>query len=277
MAATPLTIAMVKSFPVGTPVPMIQGVITEVYEYKTNVGKHQATIQSAILRDNAGDKIRLNIWNHKDYAPDKGRAITIIAVTEKGKCSTRSMANDYYTPPAIELEVTKTSQILFSGSSDATPPPDHSEQGNSGSEAPPTSTKSAPVARRIDGKNVGMCVKEAVGIVMRVEGADTLDFVLSPDFSRDVWTIASDLIRVSGELEEGKLALSAKQRWLKAHPEDALKSPPSAESPPITPPATPAQPPVKPATPPVTAPTKPRPGPDGSAFDPNGPVEDVPF
>lgn len=262
MAANPLTIAQVKTFPVGSPVAMIQGVLSEVYERRENIGKMKSSVQSAMLQDASGDKIRLNIWNHKDYASRKGSAVTIIALVDKGKSSTRSIENNYHTPPTIELEVTKNSQILFSGDQNESPPPGNSdpepeEQPGRGGSAP----RSQPVQRSINGQNVGMCMKEAIGIMRDAGLTENLQFVESANFSREVWTIASDLIRISRRLEVGDLAKSVKER-------ETPNTPPSTPPPAANPP---------PATQALQG-GKPKPGPDGSAYDPSKvPEEDVPF
>lgn len=293
MAANPLTIAQIRTFPTGSPVPMIQGTLIDVYEYRTGVGKHRSTVQSAMFSDTGGDKMRINIWNHPDMAARRGMPITIIAVTDKGKCSSKSIENTYHNPPSLELEVSKGSQILFSGSKAMeTPPADHSENPDQTEEPSDATrqTRSQPVKRPVSGQNVGMCIKEAVGIVMKMEEAGNIEYVKSRQFSEDVFMIASDLMRISKLLEDGHKAPSAKERWYKLHPEDkpmpptppAAPTPPPAAPPPAAPP--PAQPQFPPRdperfTPPAPAlPVKPaRPGPDGSSVALDDDDPDVPF
>ena len=266
MAANPLSIAQIKTFPVGSPVALVHGVLTEVYEYRTGIGKNKSTVQSAMLQDSTGDKIRLNIWNHKDYMGNKGAPVTIIAVTDKGKCSTRSIENTYHTPPTLELEISKTSQILFSGDQGQAAPADHSDPSESDPAAREGSApRSQAVKRPINGQNAGMCVKEAIGLVKEAAGELTWEYLKSPDFYKDVWEISSNLVRVSRMVEGGDLA----PRFFK--PGENPPPPPPAQSP--TPPVTPP-----PQPPPQQERSKPLPGPDGSAYDPDkDPDQDVPF
>lgn len=70
------------------------------------------------------------------------------------------------------------------------------------------------------GATVGMAINQAISLLKDQDGGLTLNFIDSPDFSRTVWTIASDIIRVARVLESGKLAQPAKDR---ADPEAAQR------------------------------------------------------
>lgn len=64
------------------------------------------------------------------------------------------------------------------------------------------------------GATVGMAINQACDMIREAEPdyPITMEWLLSPDFSQNVHTIASDLIRVSRMLEKGILAPSAKER-----------------------------------------------------------------
>lgn len=62
------------------------------------------------------------------------------------------------------------------------------------------------------GQTVGMAINNAVRLVSSTDESKKLDYVLSPEFSRSVFIVASDLIRISKLLEKGDMAKPAKER-----------------------------------------------------------------
>lgn len=293
-AAPPLTVAQIRQLFVTSPVPVIVGTLVDFEDYREGVGKHDSTIQSATLRDDAGEDIRINIWNQQNYAARKGAKVRIVAAFEKGKCSTTVIENKHFTPPHKELQMTKNSVFLFAASSttetaqDSQPKqtpiaPPAASPTPPGEAAPAKSNpveRPAPPRRRrlvagypVNGQTVGNAMKIAVDIV-RYGFADQPandeftwnDYVKTPEFSRDLWERASDIIRIAYRLEDGDLAPSAKER-AKPKPEPVVTPPPVP--PPVV--AEPAPPPPKPIE-------KAKPGPGGEAFPPSeGPDEDLPF
>ena len=280
----PLSIAQVQQLPIGSQVPLVIGTLVDFEKRRTGIGKHDSTVQSATLKDNAGDEIRINIWNHPDYSGRKGEAVRIVGVIEKGKCSTEVILNTYKNTEAKELKVGKNSIFLTNGTTalesrtaaetpQTAPAPSVGQQSEGAGNPPPPSGKAA-TGKPIAGQTVGANLKLAIDIVSR--GFTETDeftwdnYVDTPDFWRRVWHVASDLIRVAHRLERGILAPSLKERL-------APK--------PVEPPAPPPEPP-KPAPPPEPPPvqeqkppaSKPKPGPGGEAFDPTENVDDdVPF
>lgn len=130
-------------------------------------------------------------------------------------------------------------------------------------------------AHTIQGQTVGMAINQAVGIIKEtvpkdVTGCVDPAYFQSPDFSRDLHTIASDIIRVSAMLEAGKLAPSAKHR---ADPGAAERE--AAEKARIAEEARKAEEERKRAE--ESKRNKPQPGPGGSAFPDTADDEDVPF
>ena len=265
----PLTVAQIKNLEEGRPVAVVVGTLTSIYEYKTGVGKNQSTVQNATLKDEAGDEIRLNIWNQQDYSSQKGAKVRIVAAFDKGKCSTKTKLNTYHQPATMELELSKGSVLLFNSAA-APAPADtlsnladrHFEKGqNSKSEPSYTGDSTSPAigTRPVAGQTVGLALKTAVDLAVQAfnglpNGTSyTLDdFIKSREFSQSVHRIASDLIRISQVLETGALALSPAQRQQSG-----------VIAPPVTPP-TPVQ-------------HRPEPGPSGSAFPENDQDSDVPF
>lgn len=286
----PLTIAEINQLPVGSPVPLVVGTLVSIFDYKTNVGRNDSTIQSAMLKDETGDEIRINIWNQRDYKDRKGANVRIVGVFEKGKCSTHIIENKHFNPPAIELQLSKSSVILISGTDVPAPavkqtPQEPKEAAPSGEQTdgaatpPPAKTDGAvppPPSRGprpVNGQTVGNAMKLAVDVVLKAfeessEAAANLnEYLAIPEFSIKVHQVASDLIRIAQRLERGYLAPTVRERY-KAMMEELSGEPPP-------PPEEPAQPPPQPKSPS----TKPKPGPDGSAFTPGGSNEDedVPF
>jgi hypothetical protein len=286
----PLTIAQIKELPVGSPVPLVVGTLVSIFDYKTNVGRNDSTIQSAMLKDDTGEEIRINIWNQQDYKARKGAAVRIIGVFEKGKCSTHVIENKHFNPPAIELQLSKSTVILISGANvpapaakQATPEPDQAAPSGEQTEgaAPPPERPPAAASRGprpVNGQTVGNAMKLAIDIVTKAFEEDKSeaktdemtfsDFIQLPEFSIQIHQQASDLIRIAQRLEKGYLAPTVRERHRMALLElSGEQAAPAEPPPPQT--APPAEPPKKPA--------KPAPGPDGQAYTPGNEDEDVPF
>jgi len=101
----------------------------------------------------------------------------------------------------------------------------------------------APAANTaVHGATVGMAINQAVGIIkdrlMDSDSASNAEYVNSPIFTRDLGTIASDIIRVAQHLEAGKLAPGPKTRGQVGQPQEEAPPPP-----PPPPPAPAPQPP----------------------------------
>jgi hypothetical protein len=298
-AAPPLTVAQIRQLFVTSPVPVVVGTLVDFEDYRAGVGKHDSTVQSATLRDDAGEDIRINIWNQQNYASRKGAKVRIVAAFEKGKCSTTVIENKHFNPPHKELQMTKNSVFLFAASSttetaqDSSLPKQPPIASPAASPTPPgeaAPAKSDPVERQppprrrrlvagypVNGQTVGNSMKLAVDIV-RYGFADQPandeftwdDYVKTPEFSRDLWERASDIIRIAYRLEDGDLAPSARERAKAPKPDvGQAPNPPPPSPPPVV--AEPAPPPPKPVE-------KARPGPGGEAFPPSeAPDEDLPF
>ena len=96
---------------------------------------------------------------------------------------------------------------------------DDTRGGSHPDEPPPPA---APAPRAIEGQTVGMALKEANLAVLSAHEAEAagpdyvpgsfLAYLKSPAYSKDIYHLASDIIRVSHLIQAGKLAPSAKDR-----------------------------------------------------------------
>lgn len=101
--------------------------------------------------------------------------------------------------------------------------PQGQRQGNPAGAGPgPSSASSA-----IHGATVGMAINQACGLIKDTQQPLELSYLHSPAFSKDLYLIASDIIRISRVLESGKLAPNPAQR---ADPEFAKKQADAAEA-----------------------------------------------
>jgi hypothetical protein len=92
------------------------------------------------------------------------------------------------------------------------------------------------------GVTVGMALNNACNLIAKF-GADPAtgsglarDYLISPQFSSDVWTIASDILRVSRLLEADRLADPAKVRHAPRQPQGADTNPHQAQQRMLNPP-----------------------------------------
>jgi hypothetical protein len=97
-----------------------------------------------------------------------------------------------------------------------------------------TPAKVAP----IHGATVGAAINQAISIIKGIEGEQpTADYYYSPAFSKDLGTLASDIIRVALYLESGHLAPSANARAATPAPAPAPNPTPAPEPRPAPAPA----------------------------------------
>lgn len=99
-----------------------------------------------------------------------------------------------------------------------------------GQQRPAANAAPAGAPSAIHGATVGMAINQANGIIIsgtrEMKPEDREKFFDSPEYSRRLWTIASDIVRVSTLMEKGKLATAPKDR---ADPEFAKKQKEAAE------------------------------------------------
>lgn len=87
----------------------------------------------------------------------------------------------------------------------------------------------------IPGITIGMAINNACNLIGRdlTTGEDNIGYMRSAAFSADVWTIASNILRVAARLEKGRLALSDDSA---GDATTSNKAPPKQEPPPPPPP-----------------------------------------
>lgn len=87
-------------------------------------------------------------------------------------------------------------------------------RGGGHEETPPPPAATGP--RPIEGATVGMALKEASTAILKAHELDSSTSVMAylkgPNYSKDLFTLTSDIIRVSQLIQSGKLAPSAKDR-----------------------------------------------------------------
>lgn len=89
---------------------------------------------------------------------------------------------------------------------------------------------SAQGGSSIFGATVGMAINQAIGIIKDTLPEVTLDnYYLTTDFSKDLHTLASDILRVAALLEKGKLAPAVKDRQPAPPPEPEPEPEPTPE------------------------------------------------
>lgn len=217
------SIASILNFPDGTPIDAVQGRITAVYPSKTFAGRNgPATVQNAELSDIAGNKIKLVVWEHPDLGPLKDKEFVLHNTSQKKaypglqiqigsfvakKDGKSHKAGD--TVKTFELKVTKEGCFQHIEVYNQNKP------AGSPAATPPAATERAPEARSggqvggsaqtgyINGASVGMAVNNAVKIICDIEG------YVPETFAKQLFTIASDIIRVSRHMENGNLAPKA--------------------------------------------------------------------
>lgn len=130
----------------------------------------------------------------------KGQSVTVRAIGRgnEGTAEIEILNTDGTTKqqrPASKPQQQKPPQR---GSTTCAKPPQQSAQKPDGKHVP------------VFGATVGMAINQAVGILKEFDYP--LDYFLGAEFSRDTYTIASDIIRISERLEAGKLAEPVKNR-----------------------------------------------------------------
>ncbi len=206
----------IQNFPDGTPIDAIQGRISEVYDYEKKQGqKGPYTLQKAYISDVGGNKIKLTVWDHPDLAPLKGNEYVLHNTggtrfpgikVRLGSYVAKKDGRDYKagdTVKTLELNVTKNGCFqhveVFNQSKPAGQTPAEPVS------RPPTvvggtPTHGVPVHANINGMTVGMAINNAVKIITEGNG-------YNPEtFAKELYVIASDIIKVSQHIEKGNLS-----------------------------------------------------------------------
>lgn len=207
------TIMAVLGFPNGTPVDSIEGRITTVYDQKKINGQGgPTTVQTAVLEDMGGNKIRVSVFGHSDLSPNKGFDVVIFSGRDgKGvKVKHGSYVNKAGVEmKTVELEVGRSGQFQKVEVWKAMNNPQGGPQAGQGVSSPQSDVKTpgngletpqkAPPAQVVRGDKVGMAIKASVDLV--VHGVVKIE---EDGLEATLHSVAAMLIKVSNELEQGK-------------------------------------------------------------------------
>jgi hypothetical protein len=109
----------------------------------------------------------------------------------------------------VKLTIGEKCKINVVGGAPATSTPTRTSAPAGGQGRP----AAAPASGPIFGATVGMAINQAIGIIKDTCPDATLPtYYLTADFSKDLHTLASDILRVAALLEKGKLAPAVKDR-----------------------------------------------------------------
>jgi hypothetical protein len=127
-------IERIRQYEHGQPIPCVQGELINIYDQKG--GKYKSgpnagnpyTRQNAILKDKAGDEIRLTLHDRDDIKNLINRTVSIESSNKKGMTGVYAEDNDYWhkqdssKPIERELKITKSATIdIIDGSAPAEP------------------------------------------------------------------------------------------------------------------------------------------------------------
>ncbi len=229
----------ILNYPDGTPIDAVQGRITAVYPSKTIAGRNgPVTVQNAELSDVGGNKIKLVVWDHPDLAPLKDKEYVLHNTSSKkaypgiqvkigsyvaNKAGKNHQVGD--TVKTFELKVSKEGCFQHIEVFNQSKSPDKaSAEPASRPAAAQTGGQVGGSSQGgyINGASVGMAINNAVKIITEGEG-------YNPElFAKQLYVIASDIIRVSQHMEKGNLhVVGAELKTVGAKPE-AAKQPPVA-------------------------------------------------
>lgn len=80
------TIIQVKSFPIGTVIPRVEGTIEKVFPVKTGEGQYGPwKLQSFVMNDGTGEKIKATLFDSDDISYLQGKHAVLISTGTNGK------------------------------------------------------------------------------------------------------------------------------------------------------------------------------------------------
>lgn len=209
----------------------VKGTLTKLYPRKSGVGDNGPwSFESGELSDGK-TSVKITFKDREALPKEmKGRQIYILAYHgEKGWSGVKKKTDDYKPEnPVPMIWVTKTAEVtLVEGGA---PAKEQDAGGDDGDVAPKTKAgnptyQQKPTPANITGHNtpvfggtVGMAIKEGVAWVREL-GASPND----PAAFKQIYEIASDLIRISRKLESGELAPNTKKGKSHAEPDGAAE------------------------------------------------------
>lgn len=225
------TLSEVKRMDGGLPVPCVRGILKTLFKPKRGEGQYGPwCLQNGELTDGK-TTVKVLFANRDEEVPQNWRGKQVVITSYRGDKGWEGVIaddNEYKGTTTRQIKVTKTAEVALD---DGAEPSD-----NDGGEAPAprrNTTTAAPtnkpglttppaVPGGVFGGTVGMCIKEACTTVNAL-GTDPF----SVEYYQQVKRIASSLIRVSLDLEKGKLSPAP---WAAEAPKPAPKPEPEPEA-----------------------------------------------
>lgn len=212
------TIVQALGYADGTAIDEIQGKLTNVFPLKPTA---RGSVQNAELSDVGGNKIKLTVWDHQDLAPHKGRDIYLHAYKPNPKYPAIKVVHGSYvaskdgrghkagdTVKTIELSLSKNAVLQYVEVAHQKPIEDKPIDIGDACEIRVTDegkSVDAPKVSHIQGMTVGMALNNAVQILKH---NGPIDLGTLP---KQLYSIASDIIRVSQHIEKGNLSPKAEK------------------------------------------------------------------
>ena len=215
----------------GLPIPAISGTLVALFKRTAGESSMGAySFQNGTLKDATGE-MRITFKDRDEVSPSlRGKKITLLSYQgDKGWSGVKTKSEEYKGVTSRVLWVTPTAELAEGSGTENTAPP-AIRPTPTGPSLP--SKGNTPPLVSVYGGTVGMAIKEACTVVNHI---GTNPF--GPEYSKQVWQIASNLIRVSQALEAGKLAPKH------VEPKAAPLPPSLQQEPPPEPPPAPTTPP----------------------------------
>lgn len=227
-----LKIPEIKNLSDGMTVDAVQVTVSGVYERRmvsTKTG--EKSVQTCELSDSTNNKIRASVWEHPDLTPLKGMEVILHSSKGgNGRFGGVQVKHGSYTPKGqteakatIELSVNKAGifqhvQVYNNGGAmqESSDKPKQAELSD-------TRVVQNTGIRPINGMTVGMAVNNAVKVI--VEGGLIGKYTnLIEQMPKDLYLLASAIIRVSTHIEAGHLAPNGKEKAKEAQPAPTVDS-----------------------------------------------------
>lgn len=190
----------ILSYPNATPIEAIQAKIAQVYEYKPYKGDYEpTTVQSIVLEDATGS-IRCSVWGHPDLTEHKGQEY-VFGSGRKNKGLVLTHGKGQYAGK-VELKMSNAGTLQHVAVYNAGRPAEAVSEPAKGSNQAPVGQETRQAAKSpytpINGAKVGMALNNAV-LMLNASGL--------PYGMREIQEKALDIIRLSNDLESGRIQI----------------------------------------------------------------------
>lgn len=209
------TLAEIREMDNQMVIPAVTATVVSIQAQKSGGTADKPWTLQKIDLSQGNQKMAAVIWNHDPLpASMKGKQVTMLAFQgDRGWTGLFADDNEYNGKTTRQIKMTQAGTIEAIGTGTQPQPEQDSGEGDY-SPQPKPSQKPEPVyqpkpatpppnefSAGVFGGTVGMAIKEAC-IVVNGIGTDPF----SPEYCKQIWQFASNLIRVSQALEQGKLA-----------------------------------------------------------------------